>query len=233
MPQTCRFCAAPLSHVVVDLGVSPLCESFLRPEDARRDGALLPAAGRWSASECFLVQLPAYVAPDDIFVEYAYFSSFSDSWLEHARGTPSGCDASSHLGPRRPGRRAGQQRRLPAAELRRGRDPRPRHRAGPERGRGRRSRRSHDPAASSSASPSPSELTSDRPPGRPHRLQQHAGPDPGPQRLRGRDGGAACTDGPAHDRGPASAAPPRGQPVRHDLPRALLVLLARRRSTGS
>ena len=41
---------------------------------------------------CFLVQLPAYVPPDDIFVEYAYFSSFSDSWLDHARGVR-GADA--------------------------------------------------------------------------------------------------------------------------------------------
>ena len=50
---------------------------------ARRDGALLSAPGPRSADRCFLVQLPAYVSPDDIFTEYAYFSSFSTSWLEH------------------------------------------------------------------------------------------------------------------------------------------------------
>ena len=64
MPQTCRFCAAPLSHVVVDLGVSPLCESFLRPEDLDRMEPFYPLRAMVCA-RCFLVQLPAYVAPDD------------------------------------------------------------------------------------------------------------------------------------------------------------------------
>jgi SAM-dependent methyltransferase len=84
MPHTCRFCAAPLDHVVVDLGVSPLCESFLRPDELDRMEPFYPLRAMVCA-RCFLVQLPAYVAPDEIFVEYAYFSSFSDSWLDHAR----------------------------------------------------------------------------------------------------------------------------------------------------
>ena len=98
MPQTCRFCAAPLSHVVVDLGVSPLCESFLRPEDLDRMEPFYPLRAMVCA-RCFLVQLPAYVAPDDIFVEYAYFSSYSDSWLEHARGYAERMRRELDLGP--------------------------------------------------------------------------------------------------------------------------------------
>jgi SAM-dependent methyltransferase len=98
MPHTCRFCAAPLTHVVVDLGVSPLCESFLRPEDLDRMEPFYPLRAD-VCDRCFLVQLPAYVAPDEIFVEYAYFSSFSDSWLEHARGYAERMHRELDLGP--------------------------------------------------------------------------------------------------------------------------------------
>jgi SAM-dependent methyltransferase len=80
----CRFCRNPLRRTVVDLGMSPLCESYV--EAARLDDMepFYPLHVRICDS-CFLVQLRAYVPPEEIFTEYAYFSSYSSSWLEHAR----------------------------------------------------------------------------------------------------------------------------------------------------
>jgi SAM-dependent methyltransferase len=64
--------------------MSPLCESFVPPDRAEAMEPFFPLHVRLCA-ECFLVQLPAYVAPGEIFSEYAYFSSYSSSWVEHAR----------------------------------------------------------------------------------------------------------------------------------------------------
>jgi 2-polyprenyl-3-methyl-5-hydroxy-6-metoxy-1,4-benzoquinol methylase len=64
--------------------MSPPCESFLRAEQLDRMEAFYPLQIR-ICERCFLVQLPAYLAPEDIFTEYAYFSSFSDTWVQHAR----------------------------------------------------------------------------------------------------------------------------------------------------
>jgi hypothetical protein len=80
----CRFCAKLLSHTFVDLGMSPLCESFLSAEQLDRMEPFYPLTVRVCDS-CFLVQLSEYVRPDEIFTDYAYFSSFSTSWLDHAR----------------------------------------------------------------------------------------------------------------------------------------------------
>ncbi len=98
MPHTCRFCAAPLDHLVVDLGVSPLCESVLLADDLDRMEPFYPLRAM-VCDRCFLVQLPAYVTPDVIFTEYAYFSSFSDSWLEHARRYAERMQRELGLGP--------------------------------------------------------------------------------------------------------------------------------------
>ena len=80
----CRLCGAPLTRTFVDLGMSPLCESYV-PED-RLDAAELfyPLHVRLCEA-CLLVQLPAYVPGEDIFSDYAYFSSYSDSWVAHAK----------------------------------------------------------------------------------------------------------------------------------------------------
>jgi SAM-dependent methyltransferase len=80
----CRLCSKDIKHDFVDLGMSPLCESFL-PAD-RLDG-LEPyfPLHTYVCDSCFLVQLKEYVTPDEIFREYAYFSSYSTSWVEHAR----------------------------------------------------------------------------------------------------------------------------------------------------
>ncbi|HEX5446529.1 MAG TPA: SAM-dependent methyltransferase, partial [Pirellulales bacterium] len=80
----CRFCDAALSRVFVDLGMSPLCESFLSAEQLDGAERFYPLCV-YVCDRCLLVQLPQYVNATDIFSEYAYFSSFSDSWLRHAR----------------------------------------------------------------------------------------------------------------------------------------------------
>jgi hypothetical protein len=79
----CRFCGAPLSQVFVDLGASPLANSYLEPEDLDRAEAFYPLAV-YVCGECLLVQLPEAERPEAIFSDYAYFSSYSESWLRHA-----------------------------------------------------------------------------------------------------------------------------------------------------
>ena len=81
---SCRLCAASLRTTFVDLGKSPLCESYLRAEDLNRMEPFYPLHA-WVCDECFLVQLEEYVSGGEIFTEYAYFASFSDSWLDHVR----------------------------------------------------------------------------------------------------------------------------------------------------
>jgi SAM-dependent methyltransferase len=80
----CLFCNAPLDRTFVDLGMSPLCESFLRADQLDSGETFYPLHVRL-CSKCLLVQLQVYVDPKDIFTEYAYFSSFSNAWLEHAK----------------------------------------------------------------------------------------------------------------------------------------------------
>ncbi len=79
----CRFCGAALHHTMVDLGMSPLCESYLTAEQLDRAEHFYPLQVQ-VCEECLLVQLQEYVAPEQIFGEYAYFSSYSSSWLQHA-----------------------------------------------------------------------------------------------------------------------------------------------------
>jgi len=79
----CRFCGSPLRHVFVDLGASPLANSYLEPEDLRKAEPFYPLCV-YVCAECFLVQLPEEEKPEAIFSDYAYFSSYSDSWLRHA-----------------------------------------------------------------------------------------------------------------------------------------------------
>jgi SAM-dependent methyltransferase len=80
----CLFCATPLRHTFVDLGMSPLCESFLTAEQLNQMEPFYPLHV-WVCERCFLVQVEEYVRPEGIFTEYAYFSSYSDSWLAHAK----------------------------------------------------------------------------------------------------------------------------------------------------
>ncbi len=82
--NSCRFCNNQLSHVFADLGKTPLANSYLPPDDAGRPEPVYPLRV-FVCEECWLVQAEAFASPDDIFTDYAYFSSFSDSWVEHAR----------------------------------------------------------------------------------------------------------------------------------------------------
>lgn len=81
---TCRLCGAELTHTFVDLGMSPLCESYVAEERLDEPETFYPLHVR-QCPACLLVQLPAYVAGEDIFSDYAYFSSYSDSWVAHAK----------------------------------------------------------------------------------------------------------------------------------------------------
>lgn len=81
---TCRFCGARLKTTFVDLGMSPLCQTHVRPDQLHEMEPFYPLHA-YVCDQCFLVQLQEFVTPDQIFTEYAYFSSYSSSWVEHAR----------------------------------------------------------------------------------------------------------------------------------------------------
>src|SRR4051812_25793319 len=80
----CRLCGNGLTHQFVDLGMSPLCESFVEEQKIDSAETYFPLRVL-VCDKCFLVQLRDYVAPDHIFSEYAYFSSYSQSWVAHAK----------------------------------------------------------------------------------------------------------------------------------------------------
>jgi len=79
----CRFCGHPLRFSLVDLGMSPLCESFLSPEQLNQMEPFYPLHV-YVCEQCYLAQLEEYVSPEHIFTEYAYFSSYAVTWLQHA-----------------------------------------------------------------------------------------------------------------------------------------------------
>ena len=80
----CRLCGTPLTRTFVDLGMSPLCESYV-PATKLDDAEVFYPLHVRLCDACLLVQLPAYVSGEDIFSDYAYFSSYSDSWVAHAK----------------------------------------------------------------------------------------------------------------------------------------------------
>jgi SAM-dependent methyltransferase len=81
---SCRFCGAPLRLSVVDLGMSPPCQSFVPPDRVREMERFYPLHV-FACERCYLVQLEEFVAPEDIFADYAYYSAYSTSWVDHAR----------------------------------------------------------------------------------------------------------------------------------------------------
>lgn len=83
MPR-CRFCGSRLQHAFVDLGMQPLCESYLGSDQLNQMEPFYPLH-TYVCESCFLVQLEEYVAPEEIFSEYAYFSSYSEAWLRHVK----------------------------------------------------------------------------------------------------------------------------------------------------
>ena len=80
---SCRFCGAPLTETFANLGLSPLSNAFVSPENAGRMEPFYPLHA-YVCGECRLVQLDAFELPEHIFQDYLYFSSFSDTWLRHA-----------------------------------------------------------------------------------------------------------------------------------------------------
>ena len=78
----CRFCGAALRHTFCDLGMSPPCERILTAEQTDEMEPFYPLHV-WVCQECLLVQLQEYVSAEEIFTEYAYFSSYSTAWLKH------------------------------------------------------------------------------------------------------------------------------------------------------
>ena len=95
----CRFCGATVRHTFIDLGMSPLCESYLRVQQLNEMEPFYPLHV-FVCENCFLVQLQEYVSVESIFGEYAYFSSYSESWLAHAKTYTERMIKRFTLGPR-------------------------------------------------------------------------------------------------------------------------------------
>jgi SAM-dependent methyltransferase len=98
-PVPCRLCKAQLLTTFVDLGATPLANAYVRPEDVGREEPRYPLHAL-VCDRCLLVQLEAVVSPATLFEDYAYFSSYSDSWVEHGRRFATGAVADLSLGPR-------------------------------------------------------------------------------------------------------------------------------------
>lgn len=94
----CRSCGRELRTTFVDLGMSPLCNTQISPEQLHEVEPFYPLHV-YVCDHCFLVQLQEFVGPEDIFGEYAYFSSYSESWVEHARNYVEMARQRFRLGP--------------------------------------------------------------------------------------------------------------------------------------
>ena len=80
----CRFCGTPLKQTFCDLGMSPLSNAYLKPAQLQQMEPFYPLHA-YVCEQCYLVQLQEFQSPENIFSDYAYFSSYSDSWLKHAK----------------------------------------------------------------------------------------------------------------------------------------------------
>ncbi len=80
----CRFCGTELTHTFADLGRTPLANSYVAPDTTLTEDPSYPLHAR-VCGECLLVQVEDVVPAEDIFSDYAYFSSYAQSWVEHAR----------------------------------------------------------------------------------------------------------------------------------------------------
>ena len=84
MKNVCRHCGSPLKHSFCDLGMSPLANSYLTESQMDQPETFYPLHA-YVCSDCLLVQVGEFQPPDSIFNDYAYFSSYSQSWLDHAQ----------------------------------------------------------------------------------------------------------------------------------------------------
>src|SRR5207302_10969452 len=96
---SCRSCGAALKQVLVDLGLSPLANSYLSAEQLGKPLPQYPLEVR-VCDECHLAQLPSFETPANIFRDYVYYSSFSESWLRHAEQYVDGITRRLTLGPK-------------------------------------------------------------------------------------------------------------------------------------
>lgn len=94
----CRLCSSHNLLSVLDLGATPPCESFLAADELDSPECTYPLHLRL-CQECMLLQIPALITPRDTFTEYAYFSSYSDSWVQHAKSFVRDAQEALHLGP--------------------------------------------------------------------------------------------------------------------------------------
>lgn len=98
----CRFCETPLKHTFANLGMSPLSNSYLKREDLQKMEPFYPLHA-FVCENCRLVQLMEFQSPEQIFGDYAYFSSYSESWLSHVKAYTElmterfGFDSKSHV----------------------------------------------------------------------------------------------------------------------------------------
>jgi hypothetical protein len=97
-PPPCRFCGTSLATTFADLGLSPLANSYLEPHQLAEPERFFPLHA-YVCDRCLLVQLPAVESPQAIFSDYAYFASFSESWLAHARDYVAMASERFALGP--------------------------------------------------------------------------------------------------------------------------------------
>jgi SAM-dependent methyltransferase len=98
-PPACRSCGAPLRQTFIDLGEQPLSNSFLTPEQLEAGDDPRYSLHVRICSECLLVQADQVVPPEAIFTDYAYFSSYSQSWLDHAARFTEAATERLGLGP--------------------------------------------------------------------------------------------------------------------------------------
>lgn len=80
----CRFCSTPLKYLFLSLGSSPLSNSYLTKDQLHKMEPFYPLEV-YVCESCFLVQLEEFESPESIFKNYAYFSSYSDTWLKHTQ----------------------------------------------------------------------------------------------------------------------------------------------------
>lgn len=93
----CRFCNSIVKDVLIDLGTTPLSNSYLREKDLDKPEKKFPLKV-YVCKKCFLVQIPEFESPENIFKEYAYFSSYSKSWLNHAKNYVNMISEKNNLG---------------------------------------------------------------------------------------------------------------------------------------
>jgi SAM-dependent methyltransferase len=94
----CRSCGAPVARLFVDLGAMPSANHYLTEVELARPEPTYPLAA-YVCTRCLLVQIPAVIAPEALFGDYAYFSSYAQSWVEHARRFAARARARFRLGP--------------------------------------------------------------------------------------------------------------------------------------